>query len=223
MANWVDQHLHVVGSKTDIDRFIGAGFRRKNREQFDNVLDLHALCPLKRTEAKEVYTHDSAVVLMHYQTRTQAFFGLTTSWDYPAEFYARLAQHWPTLAFACSINEDMGSFGGVIVATDGALTNLVEHYGVEGYSRQRHARQIRRALDRWRGLLSEGRDWRIVAMTPWEHRSMPFDAHFDDDFWFYFRTREEMAAFRARYGGRMPLRRVRGEWKRTRLGAKSGD
>lgn len=44
---------------------------------------------------------------------------------------------------------------------------------------------------------------------------MPFDAHFDDDFWFYFRSREDMARFKARYRAAMPLRRVDGEWKRT--------
>jgi hypothetical protein len=49
-----------------------------------------------------------------------------------------------------------------------------------------------------------------------KHRSMPFDARFDDDFWFYFGSREEMARFRARYGGSMPLRRAGKEWKRTR-------
>jgi hypothetical protein len=45
---------------------------------------------------------------------------------------------------------------------------------------------------------------------------MPFDAHFDYAFWFYFKIREEMAAFRARYVGRMSLRRVGDEWRRTR-------
>ena len=95
MPNWVEQDLHVVGSKADLDRFIRTGFRRKNKEQFDDLLDLRALCPLKRGEPKEVYTHDSAAVLMHYRTRTQVFFGMMTSWDYPAEFYARLTRHWP--------------------------------------------------------------------------------------------------------------------------------
>ena len=46
---------------------------------------------------------------------------------------------------------------------------------------------------------------------------MPFDAHFDDDFWFYFRSREEMARFRTRYGGNLPQRRVNGAWKAARL------
>lgn len=217
MPNWVEQDLHVVGSKIDIDRFIKTGFRRRHEGQFDNLLDLHVLCPLKRRERTDLYTHDSAVVLMHYRTRTQAFFAMITSWDYPAEYYARLAQHWPTLAFACSVNEEMGAFGGVVLVINGEVQNVVEDYSDEGYSRRAHRRRIRKALDSWGPVMEEGRDWRLVAQSPWEHRSMPFDAHFDDDFWFYFRSRDEMASFRTRYGGQMPLRRVNGEWKRARL------
>ena len=50
----------------------------------------------------------------------------------------------------------------------------------------------------------------------WTHRSMPFDAHFDDDFWFYFRSRDEMTRFKARYKSTWAMQRVNGEWKRTR-------
>ena len=50
---------------------------------------------------------------------------------------------------------------------------------------------------------------------------MPFDAHFDDGFWFYFRSRTEMAKFRARYGGNLPLRRAHGAWTATRLSRRS--
>lgn len=63
---------------------------------------------------------------------------------------------------------------------------------------------------------SADRDWRLVAQEPWEHKSMLIEAHFDDDFWFYFRSREELARFLWRYGGTMPLRRVGKEWRRTR-------
>ena len=216
MPNWVEQDLHVVGSKADIDRFIQTGFIRRNKDQFDDLLDLCRLCPLKRREPKTTYTHDSAVVLMRYRTRTQAFFGMITSWVYPDEFYARLPLHWPSLGFVCSVNEDMGAFGGIVMVLNGEVTNLVEDYGERGYTRRAHARRIRAAMKRWGDFLDADRDWRLVAHEPWEHRSMPFDAHFDDDFWFYFRSREEMARFRARYGGTMPLRRVGKEWKRTR-------
>ena len=216
MPNWVKQDLHVVGSKADIDRFMQTGFIRRNRDQFDNLLDLRRLCPLKRREPKSTYTHDSAVVLMRYRTRTQAFFAMITSWQYPAEFYARLALYWPSLGFLCSVNEDMGAFGGIVMVLNGEVTNLVEDYGERGYTRRVHLRRVRGALERWGKFLDADRDWRLVAHEPWEHRSMPFDAHFDDDFWFYFRSREEMARFRTRYGGAVPFRRVGREWKRTR-------
>ena len=99
---------------------------------------------------------------------------------------------------------------------DGETVNLVEDYGAPGYSRRTHGRKIRAALKRWGDFLTGDRDWRLIAQSPWEHASIPFDAHFDDDFWFYFRTRDEMARFKARYRTAMPLRRVDGQWKRTR-------
>jgi hypothetical protein len=216
MPNCVEQELHVVGSKVDVDEFVRTGYLPRNKGQFDNLLDLHRLCPLKRREAKTTYTHDSAVVLVYHRTRTQAHFSMITSSDYPAEFYARLAVHWPTLAFVCSVNEEMGSFGGIVMVLDGEVTNLVEDYGDAGYSRRKQGRRIRSALDTWSEFLTSGRDWRLVADEPWNRKSIPVDAHFDDDFWFYFNDREEMVNFRMKYGGAMPLRRVGGEWKRTR-------
>jgi len=113
MPNWVEQNLHVVGSKADVDRFIRTGFVRRSKGQFDDLLDLRRLCPLQRREPKSTYTHESAVVLRHYRTRTQAFFVMITSWDYPAEFYARLARHWPSLGFVCAVNGEMDDFGGI--------------------------------------------------------------------------------------------------------------
>lgn len=216
MPNWVEQNLHVVGSKADVDRFIATGYSRRSKDQFDNLLDLHRLCPLKSRESRKTYTHDSAVVLMHYRTKTQAFFGMITSWDYPAEFYARLATHWPTLGFICSVNEEMGAFGGVVMGLDGEVVNVVEDYTAAGYRRGAQARRIRPVLKRWGDFITAGRDWRCVAHAPWEHRSMPVDAHFDDDFWLYFADRGEMVRFKERYRTSMPLRRVGKEWKRTR-------
>jgi hypothetical protein len=107
VPNWVEQNLHVVGSRADVDRFIRTGFVRRSKGQLDDVLDLRRLCPLLRREPKSTYTHESVVVLRHYRTRTQAFFVMITSWDYPAEFYARLANHWPSLGFICSVNSEM--------------------------------------------------------------------------------------------------------------------
>ena len=124
MPNWIEQELHVVGSKSDVDRFVRTGFSRQAKDRIDDLLDLRRLCPLKRGEPKSTYTHDSAVVLLHFRTRTQAFFSMMTGWDYPAEFYARLAIHWPSLAFACTVNGEMGDFGGIIVVLDGKVVNL---------------------------------------------------------------------------------------------------
>jgi hypothetical protein len=216
MPNWVEQTLHVAGRKTDVDRFIKTGFLPRTKGQFDHLLDLHRLCPLERGEPKETYTHDSAVVLERSRTKTQAAFEMITSWDYPARFYARLAVHWPTLAFCCTVNEEMGSFGGLLVVLNGEVTDLVEDYGTAEYSRRAHKRRIRKALDGWGAFLTAGRDWRLVPKEPWVRLSRPFDAHFDEDGWYYFRSRDEMLKFRARYGALAASRRVDGEWRRTR-------
>ena len=141
---------------------------------------------------------------------------MITSWDYPAEFYARLAEGWPALNFVCSVNEEMGSFGGVVMVLNGEVTNLVQDYDEVGYSRRTHSRRVKKLLDTWGEFLTAGRDWRLAAAHLWERKSLAADAHFDDDLWFYFRSREEMASFRAKYGGAMPLRRAGDEWKRTR-------
>ena len=37
MPNWVEQNLHVVGSKPDVDAFITAGYLRRTRDQFDTL------------------------------------------------------------------------------------------------------------------------------------------------------------------------------------------
>jgi hypothetical protein len=216
MPNWVEQNLHVVGTKAEVDRFIQTGFLPRKEGQFDHLLDLHRLCPLKRGEPKGTYTHDSAVVLARSRTKTQASFEMITSWDYPAEFYARLATHWPALAFCCTVNEEMGSFGGIVVVLNGDAIDLVEGYDAGDYSRRTHKRDIRKALDGWGAFLTSDRDWRLMPKEPWLRRSRPFDAHFDDDGWYYFKSREAMLKFRARYGALAARHRVDGEWRRTR-------
>lgn len=72
MPSWVEQTLHVVGRPSDVDRFVRTRFRPPDKGEFDHVLDLHRLCPLKRGEPKETYTHDSAGVLERSRTKTQA-------------------------------------------------------------------------------------------------------------------------------------------------------
>jgi hypothetical protein len=216
MPNWIEQQLHVVGRSAEITRFIRTGLVRRNPAQFDDLLHFRRLCPLKRGEATDTYTPDTGVVLSRFRTRTQAMFLFTTAWECPAAFYARLACHWPSLAFACSVNAEMGDGGGVILVRDGRVENLVRGYDA-AYSRRRHMRDIARALRGWYAFLTKDRDFRLVPDAAWDHPSMPFDAHFDGDFWFYFRTREEVAAFGRRYASTRAMRRVGNEWKRMRL------
>lgn len=216
MPNETQQDLHIVGPRAEIDRFIRTGFTRRGPGQFDDLLHFTRLCPLKRSEPKTTYTHDSGVVLGHFRTRTQAMFSMITAWDYPSAFYTRLARHWPTLAFACSVNGEMGDFGGILLVRDGTTENLVRDYDAD-YDRRAHKRQIARALRGWMAFLTESRDFRLMPDAAWTHRSMPFDAHFDGDFWFYFRSRDEMASFKARYKSAWTMQRVKGEWRRARL------
>ena len=91
------------------------------------------------------------------------------------------------------MNGEMGDFGGILLVRNGTTENLVRDYDAD-YDRRTHRRQIARALRGWMAFLTEGRDFRLMPDAAWKHRSMPFDAHFDDDFWFYFRSRDEMAA-----------------------------
>jgi hypothetical protein len=216
MPNWTEQDLHVVGPKIEIDRFIGTGFVRHRPDEIDDVLDFIRLCPLKKRERKSTYTHPSGVVLSHFRTRTQAFFSMITSWDYPAEFYARLAIHWPALGFVCSVNGEMGDFGGIIVTLEGETRDLVRTYDVD-YNQIVHSRQIARVLSQWSEFLASDRPYRLVPDSAWNHRAVRFDAHFDDDFWYYFRTREEMARFRSRHKSSHAMRRNNGTWNRIRL------
>lgn len=220
MPNWTEQTLHLVGPTVELDRFIRVGYTRKGREQFDNLLHFDRLCPLKRGEAKDTYTHDSGVVLIHFRTRTQALFSMITSWDYPAEFYARLAKHWPTLSFVCAVNGEMGDFGGIIMSIEGRTVNLVRDYD-DDYVRRPHARQIARALREWGTFLTRGRDYRLLADEPWNHPSLHCDAHFDDDLWFYFSSREDVARFRARYKSRFVMRRTEDGWRKVRIPSSS--
>lgn len=214
MANWTQQDLHVVGAKREIDRFIRKGLTRGGLPS-EKLLDFRRLCPLKRGEPKDTYTPDVAVVLGHFRTRTQALFSMITRWDYVAEFHARLPRHWPDLNFACSVNGEMGDFGGVIVCLDGETHNLVRDYDAH-YVRRAHSREITRLLRRWSTFLEAKRDWCLVPDEAWKHTPIPFDAHFDDDFVFYFHSREDLARFKARYKTSRAMRRLDGKWKPAR-------
>jgi len=216
MPNWVEQDLHVVGPKLEVDRFVRTGFIRRKGRGTDNLLSFARLCPLKRRDRRDTYTHESGVVLSHFRTHTQVLFSLITNWNYPATFYSRLATHWPSLSFVCAVNEDMGSFGGILMALDGEVTNLVRDYDA-GYDRRSHRREVRALLKRWGQFLTEARPWRLVPNAAWASTPMPFDAHFDDDFWFYFLTREDLARFKGRYKSKGVMRRTNGRWGMARV------
>ena len=222
MPNYTTQDLHVVGNKADIDRFIRTGFSRHHEGDFDDLLLFTRLCPLKRREAKTTYMHDSGIVLTHFRTRTQALFSMITGNGYTPEFYERLARHWPGLSFGCAVNEEMNAYGGILLVHGGKYVNLVKDYDEPGYSRRIHAREIRKALNEWGKFLTAGRSWVVLPFSAWEHRYMPFDAHFDDDFWFYFKNAEDVARFKARYRTSGVLRLVDGKLKRTRLPRAAG-
>jgi len=214
MPNWVEQNLHVIGPKHEIDRFIRTGFKRRRLHQ--DTLSFTKLCPLSRSEPKDTYTHEGGVVLIHFRTRTEAHFAMQTSWDYPAAFYQRLPKYWPNLTFVCAVNEEMGQCGGVIAVMQGEVHELVRDFDAS-YDRRQHRRQVRSVLRRVDALVAKGRPWRLMPYSAWEHRYIPFDAVFDDEFWFYFRTREEMTAFAARYRSRYAGHLVAGVWRRTSL------
>ena len=215
MANWVDQDLHVVGRKTDLDRFIRTGFTRQRRGEWSDQLHLDKLCPRRRGEQRDSDQPATAIVLGQVRTRTQALFSIQTRNVYPDAFYRRLPKKWPALSFVASVNEDMSNFGGVVMVLDGEVTDLVRSYGPK-YDRRGHGREVRRAAKRWGDFLTAERPWCVVPKKAIEPGSVPFDAHFDDNFWFFLRTREEMAAFRAHYGAVRSMRRVDGKWRGTR-------
>src|SRR4051794_26833873 len=153
MPNWTEQNLHVVGPKADIDRFIRTGFIRANAQQCEDLLHFRLLCPLKRGEPHDTYTRGPGLVTSHLRTRTQAMFSFLTAWDYPSRFYERLPQRWPRLAFACSVNGEMGDFGGIITVRDGVVENLVRDYDTD-YVRRAHKRRMDRALRDWMAFLT---------------------------------------------------------------------
>lgn len=123
---------------------------------------------------------------------------MITAHDYPKGFYARLAECWPSLAFVCSVNGEMGDFGGIVMVLRGQTHDLVLDYDAD-YSRRAHKHAIRRLLREWSTFLTAGRPFLAVPGPAWKFGAMPFDAHFDEDYLFWFCTSGETARFKARY------------------------
>jgi hypothetical protein len=88
MPNWVDQDLHIVGPKAEIDEFVHVGFRRAGGRDWVVSLRLNRLCPIPRRE-RTIDTHLSAWLLMRCRTRTEALFSIRTRYTHPANFYQR--------------------------------------------------------------------------------------------------------------------------------------
>jgi hypothetical protein len=215
MPNWLDHELHVVGPKADIDRFVRVGFRRAGGRTGVDSLRLTTLCPIPRAE-RTSETRESAWVLLYCRTRTEAQFAMRTRYTHAVEFYQRLPKYWPRLTVFASVNEELDQAGGVVVVMNGQVHDLVRDYDAD-YDVRRHGKEVRAVLKRLNAFLGDGRPWRILPHHAWKNRYMPFDAWFAEDLWFYFRTREEMAVFAARYRSRSPMRFVDGEWRRTAL------
>lgn len=215
MPNWTKQQLHVIGKKADIDRFMRVGYTRSHRGEPDDILHFDVICPPKLSPEDRGHEIESGVVLTHWRTNNQACFSLITAWDYPADFYAAIATEWPTLSYCCSVNGEMGDFGGLLMCLDGEFVNQVCDFDGT-YDRRAHMRAARASLKRWMAFLTHDRGWRVMPHRAWQEGAMRADAHFDGDFWFYFRSPEAMATFRERYRCHHAQRRADGAWKRTR-------
>ena len=119
-------------------------------------------CPILAGDAEACIEEHTAAVLFRC-LRAQAFLRveMQSSWDYPRHFYSRrMARDWPTLQFICAINEDMGSFGGLVARVDGEFIDLVADYETS-YNRRAHLRQMRKAQKRWERLVEGDRRWRV--------------------------------------------------------------
>ena len=69
--------------------------------------------------------HTAAVLFRCLRAQAFLHVEMQSSWDYPRHFYAtRMSRDWPTLQFICAINEDMGSFGGLVARMDGEFIKL---------------------------------------------------------------------------------------------------
>jgi hypothetical protein len=191
MANWVTQDFHVHGKPADLQRFrraLLAPVRSGSRRLSDGVLYVARMFP----DADPDATSEEAVCVDWCQrSRCQLNYAFQTKFAYHDPFFRELAANWPELSFVVAVNDEMGTFGGIILGLDGRLEELVEDYNT-AYNRRSHAQRCRHALRRWFARLREGRDWMVggsVQPTP------DLDATFNDEGRLFFRSAEACWAY----------------------------
>lgn len=166
MPNWVDQEFEVLGPADDMARFcalaITGNFRRDHTLDDEPTFRFDLACPIaKGDEAACEEEHTSAVLFRCLRTQVFLHVEMQSSWDFPRHFYAvRMARDWPSLQFICAINEDMGSFGGLVARLGGERIDLVEDYEA-GYDRRTHRARMRRVQKRWADARDGDRPWRV--------------------------------------------------------------
>ena len=166
MPNWVDQELAVFGPTKDIERFcalaVTGNFRRDHTLDDEPTFRFDLACPIAPGEAEAcAEEHTAAVMFRYLRTQVFAHVEMQSSWDYPRHFYAvRMARDWPSLQFICAINEDMGSFGGLVARIGDEVIDLVADYEAP-YDRRSHRRQMRKVQKRWAELVDADRPWRV--------------------------------------------------------------
>jgi len=211
MPNWVEQDLEIVGPKPDLDRFLKKTLlvpkSAAERARHDGPMFRFARAckPPKGERPNLVWDADAYV---HWRTDIQCFIAFSTTVDYPRWFYRALAKHWPTLSFACAVNEDMGLSGGVIVGLNGKCVDEVRDYDPD-YRRGAHVKATRPLLTAWRRIIHAGRPWAVQTNKPWKHPIYAVDATFDDEGVFYFRAEEEARTFARKYRGKVVPRKPR--------------
>ncbi len=208
MANWVNQELCLLGEKDVLDawckRAITGNFRADHALADEPTIRFAQVCPVRaRDKALCTAEHRDGVIFRFCRTRVQAFVKIQTTWDHPRHFYLqRMARDWPGLSFCCAVNEDMGSFGGLIACIDGTVVDAVEDYDTD-YEPREHRQRIRILQRKWQALIEADRPWRVVVPLKWRSRTVvDMDATFDDYARvFCFRSESECRRFASRRQG----------------------
>lgn len=185
MPNWVDQELAVLGPADDIARFcslaLTGNFRRDHTLDDEPTFRFDLACPILPKDAKACEEeHTAAVIFRSLRSNTFLRVEMKTSWDYPRHFYAtRMARNWPRLQFNCAVNEDMGSFGGLVARIGGEYVDCVADYDTP-YDRRSHGSRMGAVRKRWNALILGDRPWRVeLPLKFYSHLAYRADATLD--------------------------------------------